>query len=40
MSCKYFLQRNPGLGMGRKKGPESVSGFWVTISMMRVSLTC
>lgn len=22
MSCKYLLQRNPGLGMGKKKSPR------------------
>lgn len=27
MSCKYLLQRSPGLGTGRRRGPPSVSGL-------------
>lgn len=37
MSCKYLLQRNPGLGVGKRRGPQSVSGFWVTVSVMQLS---
>lgn len=40
MSCKYLLHRNPGLGLGKRRDPQSVSGFWATVSMMPTLCLC